>query len=99
MTVEELASVLLSLLDDFEVVVTENGALKVVLGQGVPKSVGVPPLDQQLADLLADIRNGRAPNPVHQRFEDLRQQIRQAIQQQKLAELADLVARAKNQVN
>jgi len=98
-TVEELASVLLSLLDDFEVVVTENGALKVVLGQGVPKSVGEPPLDQQLADLLADIRNGRAPNPVHQRFEDLRQQIRQAIQQQKLAELADLVARAKNQVN
>lgn len=99
MTLEEVLNVLVRLLDDFEQVLTENGALRVVLKQGVPRDSGAPSLSQQVEHLLADIKNGEAPNPLHERFELLRRQIRKAAAGQNLAELSDLVARAKNQVN
>lgn len=82
MTVEEVSDILLRLIDGYERFETENLALRAVLQFAVPRP-GEPGLQRQVADLIEDARNG----PVHQRYDDLRRQIRQAAEDRQLIEL------------
>lgn len=83
MTPEELRDLLLRMADSFERMEMENAALKAILHHGVPRP-GEPPLQTQLADLLGD---APADNPIHERYEQLRREIRQAAEERRLQEL------------
>lgn len=88
MTVEELRDILLKIMDGYERLVTENLALKAVMENAVPKSKE-PPLQKQVAGLIEDAKQRKVPefNEVLQRYHDLRQQIRQALEDRQLIEL------------
>jgi hypothetical protein len=87
-TTEELRNILLSIVDDYERLITENLALKAVLQSEVP-----PERDpqRQVQDLIEGMKNRAFRHPkfdtLREQYDDLRQQIQQAAEDHQLVEL------------
>ena len=83
MTPGELRDLLLRLADSFERIEMDNALLRAVLQNAVPRHSEAP-LEIQLDDLR---RHLPAKNPVHERYERLRREIRETAEERRLQEL------------
>jgi hypothetical protein len=81
-TPEEIRDLLIRMADSFERMETENAALKTVLAYAWPRP-DEPPLQTQVDNLLQDVAN----NPIHLRYEQLREELRQAAEEHRLQEI------------
>ena len=70
--------------DSFERMESENAALKAILENARP-GPGEPPLQTQVDDLIRDAANN--PNLIHERYEQLRAEIRRAAEEHRLQEI------------
>ena len=83
MTPEETRDLLVRIADSFERLELENAALKAIMENALPQP-GEAPLQTQLQELIHDA----APqNPIHTRYEGLREEIQEAYENHQLQEL------------
>lgn len=83
MTPEETRDLLIRIADSFERLELENAALKPIMQNALPHP-GEPPIQTQLEDLIHDA----APeNPIHTKYESLREEIQEAYENHQLQEL------------
>jgi hypothetical protein len=82
-TPEETRDLLIRIADSFERMELENAALKAVMQNAMPHP-GEAPLQTQLEELIEEA----APqNPIHTRYEALREEIQEAYENHQLQQL------------